>query len=145
MINFDLDKSSFFDFDLKNGNNFTIHQNSDLPILKIYPKITKNFDDLLNILPYAYVTFNMIDYNNQYIILGEEALINLNNKDNDIIDTCNVLNNFSIDYQFNKKYTKKIGFYIGEFIIHFSTFNNNKLIVPIEKQLNIIIVPKQNC
>jgi hypothetical protein len=145
MFDFELDNSNYFDFSTKNRKDIVIRQNTNLPLIEIYPIPTENFFKLLDYIKNATVTFSMYDQNGQYIILDDSATINLNTTSNNLLkkeDDCKQYMDFTIQYKFDKKYTKKLGTFLGEFKI---TFINNKeektLITPIKYPLKILIIP----
>jgi hypothetical protein len=145
MFDFELDNSSYFDFATDRRKDFVIKQNTDLPLLEIKPIKTENFQDLLELIQNASVTFSMYDLNDCAIILNDSAYINLDTLSNNIVnkeDNCRELMDFTIQYKFKKKNTAKAGFYTGEFKIIFSKNGEEKtLIVPINNKLNILITP----
>jgi hypothetical protein len=149
MFEFELDNSSYFDFSTEKNRDFVIKQNTDLPILEIKPIRTENYQELLELIQNCTITFSMFDLNNKYIILNDEALINLETLSNRILndeDNCRELMDFTIQYKFKKKNTAKAGFYVGEFKIVFIKDGEEKtLIVPINNKLNILITPSTNC
>ena len=149
MFEFELDNSSYFDFSTEKNRDFVIKQNTDLPILEIKPIRTENYQELLELIQNCTITFSMFDLNNKYIILNDEALINLETLSNRILndeDNCRELMDFTIQYKFKKKNTAKSGFYVGEFKIVFIKDGEEKtLIVPINNKLNILITPSTNC
>ena len=149
MFEFELDNSSYFDFSTEKNRDFVIKQNTDLPILEIKPIRTENYQELLELIQNCTITFSMFDLNNKYIILNDEALINLETLSNRIVndeDNCRELMDFTIQYKFKKKNTTKSGFYVGEFKIVFIKDGEEKtLIVPINNKLNILITPSTNC
>jgi len=149
MFEFELDNSSYFDFSTEKNRDFVIKQNTDLPILEIKPIRTENYQELLELIQNCTITFSMFDLNNKYIILNDEALINLETLSNRIVndeDNCRELMDFTIQYKFKNKNTAKAGFYVGEFKIVFIKNGEEKtLIVPINNKLNILITPSANC
>ena len=149
MFEFELDNSSYFDFSTEKRLDFVIKQNTDLPILEIKPIVTSNYQELLELIQNATVTFSMFDANDKYTILNDSAYINLDTASNNIVnqeDNCRELMDFTIQYKFKKKNTAKAGFYSGEFKIVFTKDGEEKtLIVPINNKLNILITPSVNC
>jgi hypothetical protein len=149
MFEFELDNSSYFDFATDRRKDFVIKQNTDLPLLEIKPIRTENFQDLLELIQNATVTFSMFDFNDCAVILNDSAYINLDTLSNRILndeDNCRELMDFTIQYKFKKKNTTKSGFYVGEFKIVFIKDGEEKtLIVPINNKLNILITPSVNC
>jgi len=145
MFEFELDNSSYFDFATDRRKDFVIKQNTDLPLLEIKPIRTENFQDLLELIQNATVTFSMFDFNDCAVILNDSAYINLDTLSNNIAnkeDNCRELMDFTIQYKFKKKNTTKSGFYVGEFKIVFIKDGEEKtLIVPINNKLNILITP----
>jgi hypothetical protein len=117
--------------------------------IKEYCSIPENYQELLELIQNCTITFSMFDLNNKYIILNDEALINLETLSNRIVndeDNCRELMDFTIQYKFKKKNTAKAGFYVGEFKIVFIKDGEEKtLIVPINNKLNILITPSTNC
>ena len=148
MFEFELDNSSYFDFATDRRKDFVIKQNTDLPLLEIKPIRTENFQDLLELIQNATVTFSMFDFNDCAVILNDSAYINLDTLSNRILndeDNCRELMDFTIQYKFKKKNTTKSGFYVGEFKIVFIKDGEEKtLIVPINNKLNILITPSTN-
>ena len=125
--------------------DFTIKQNSELPILELKPYKDKYFNELLNIIQNASVTFSMYDDKNCFIIKDKAGIINTNTKSNNMndgIDTCREIIDFTIQYHFTKKDTKNIGKYKGEFKIIFEKYGEQKtIIVPLNYRLDIEVLP----
>lgn len=145
MFDFELDYSSYFDFNIDKNMTFVIKQNSELPILEIKPIRTKNFNELVSLIQDAFVSFSMFDKFNCAVILDKTATINTDTENNDYnsqSDTCNDIVDFTLQYKFSKTETKLIGDYKGEFKIVFKSGDEEKvLIVPITNDLNIKIIP----
>jgi putative lipase involved disintegration of autophagic bodies len=124
--------------------DFKIKQNSELPILELKPYKGKNYSELLEIIKNVSVTFSMYDDKDFFIIKDKVGIINLNTKANNLnnkTDDCNDILDFTIQYHFTKKDTKKIGKYKGIFKIIFEQDGQFKtLITPYNKSLDIEVV-----
>jgi hypothetical protein len=124
--------------------DFYIKQNSELPILELRPYKDNYYDQLLTFIKNASVTFSMYDDKDCFIIKEKTGVINFNTKANnynDKTDTCNDILDFTIQYHFTKKDTKKIGIYKGVFKITFEKDGETKtLITPYEKVLHIEVI-----
>lgn len=115
---------------------FIIKENATLPILKM--KVIENYE--LNMFKFKKsmeniaVTFSMIDVNTgRYVISNKSASVYINNENN--IDE-----EIIIYYEWDKNDTKRVGLYLGEFIIDFFDENGNengKLLFPIREKLYI--------
>lgn len=123
--------------------DFYIKQNSELPILELRPYKDNYYDQLLTFIKNASVTFSMYDDKDCFIIKEKSGVINFNTKANNYnnkTDTCNDILDFTIQYHFTKKDTKKIGKYKGIFKIIFEQDGQVKtLVVPHNKALDIQI------
>jgi len=124
--------------------DFKIKQNSELPILELKPYRGNNYNELLNIIENATVTFSMYDDKDCFRIKDKSAIINLDTKANRLnnqTDTCREIMDFSIQYHFTKKDTAKIGKYKGVFKIKFEKNGEYKiLITPYSKILEIEVI-----
>jgi hypothetical protein len=125
--------------------DFTIKQNSELPILELRPYKGKNFPELIEIIQNATVLFSMIDERNTYRIHDKSAVVNLETKNNIQLnqeDTCREIIDFTIQYKFSKKDTSKPGKYKGEFKIIFEKYGEQKtIVIPLNYKLDIEILP----
>ena len=124
--------------------DFKIKQNSELPILELKPFRGKNYNELLQVIENATVTFSMYDDKDCFRIKDKSAIINLDTKANNLnnqTDTCREIMDFSIQYHFTKKDTAKVGKYRGIFKIKFEQDGEQKtLITPYTKILEIEVV-----
>ena len=124
--------------------DFKIKQNSELPILELKPYKGKYYNELLEIIKNATVTFSMYDDKDCFKIRDKSGIINLHTKANNLnnqTDSCNEILEFTIQYHFTKKDTSKIGKYRGIFKIKFEQDGEQKtLITPYEKVLDIEVV-----
>lgn len=124
--------------------DFKIKQNSELPILELKPYKGKYYNELLEIIKNATVTFSMYDDKDCFKIRDKSAIINLHTNANNLnnkTDSCNEILEFTIQYHFTKKDTSKIGKYRGIFKIKFEQDGEQKtLITPYEKVLDIEVV-----
>lgn len=123
------------------AQNFYIRKNSELPILKMkvnndgrsdYKKI---FESLEN----AAVTFSMKEYgcnSCKWVVYNKQGLIIPAETE------CGTKEEYYIGYKFNKKETKDVGVYQGEFKIDFFD-DGSSLIVPIKEDLIINILDSQ--
>ena len=124
--------------------DFKIKQNSELPILELKPFRGKNYNELLQVIENATVTFSMYDDKDCFRIKDKSAIINLDTKPNNLnnqTDTCREIMDFSIQYHFTKKDTAKVGKYRGIFKIKFEQDGEQKtLITPYTKVLDIEVI-----
>jgi hypothetical protein len=125
--------------------DFTIKQNSELPILELRPYKGRNFPELLEIIQNATVLFSMIDERNCYKIHDKSGIVNIETKNNIQVnqeDSCREIIDFTIQYKFSKKDTSKAGKFKGEFKIIFEKYGEQKtIIVPLNYKLDIEILP----
>ena len=62
--------------------DFTIKQNSELPILELRPYKGRNFPELVQIIQNATVLFSMIDERGCYKIHDKSGFVNIETKNN---------------------------------------------------------------
>ena len=124
--------------------DFKIKRNSELPMLELKPYKGKYYNELLEIIKNATVTFSMYDDKDCFKIRDKSGIINLHTNANNLnnkTDSCNEILEFTIQYHFTKKDTSKIGKYRGIFKIKFEQDGEQKtLITPYEKVLDIEVV-----
>jgi len=144
---FKINLDSYYDFKTLNNNNkmdFTIRKGSKMPILKLEPIITKNYNDLKNAIKNAVVTFSMIDSEaGNYIVANKTGYIEIidsNEEEHMSMGYGDVSPDFLICYEFTEYDTRKVGVYKGEFKIDFLDNCLPSLIVPISTDLYIYIV-----
>jgi hypothetical protein len=125
--------------------DFTIKQNSELPILELKPYKGKNFNELAEIIKNATVLFSMFDEAGVYKIREKSAVVNVETKNNLQLNqenSCLEIIDFTIQYKFSKKDTSKAGKYRGEFKIIFEKYGEQKtIVIPLNYKLDIEIIP----
>ncbi len=125
--------------------DFSIKQNSELPILELRPYKGRNFSELINIIQNATVLFSMTDERGYYKIHDKSGFVNIETKNNLQLnqeDTCREIIDFTIQYKFSKKDTAKAGKFRGEFKIIFEKYGEQKtIVVPLNYKLDIEILP----
>ncbi len=125
--------------------DFSIKQNSELPILELKPYKGRNFYELVDIIQNATVLFSMVDNRGCYKVHDKSAIVNVETKTNTQLnqeDTCREIIDFTIQYKFTKKDTSKPGKYKGEFKIIFEKYGEQKtIVIPLSYQLDIEVLP----
>lgn len=119
--------------------NFSINEKSTLPILhmQLINDGRVNHSDFFECIQNADIKFSMWDVStNKKIINCQKAFLT------PLIDKNNPLREeYLISYKFKARETSKSGKYIGQFEIEFKD-NIGNLILPIQDELNILIIKK---
>jgi hypothetical protein len=147
-IYFKINYDKNFDFTLENKQDkmdFIIRKNSTLPILRLEPIRVLDYNDLVENISNAAITFSMIDIESgSYRIANKAGYIEINERDNQTkIKTGNgdMKPDFYICYKFTEFDTRVNGVFRGEFKIDFVKDNCiNSLIAPIKNDLYIHII-----
>lgn len=125
-------------YPIYNNLNFFIKKNSTLPKIK-YPlkqRLLEKYDITHEMLEDVAVTFSMIDENTGlYKIANVEAELVINNNRPEYPDE----NTYTLTYQLSVKQTSKGGRFAGEFVIDFLGNNCDKIKMPVDGQISIII------
>jgi hypothetical protein len=119
---------------------FQIKKYSNLPSLEIKPTFSKEYKYIFENINKMTAFFSMKDENECFIINNKPAIIEIDNKINDLnnyFDTCSVISFFTLKYTFSSQETKKIGKYQGFFTLK---FDDNVLIIPNNKRLTIEVL-----
>jgi len=123
-----------------NDNNFFIKKNSTYPDLKYHliQKIRDEFNLSDELLENVAVTFSMIDANTGRFIIANTPADLVINRDRAKYPT---ETEYTLEYHFKESETKRVGRYLGEFVVDFlnPAIDCGKIKLPLNSEINIII------
>jgi hypothetical protein len=128
------------DYSTFNLNNFYIKKNSSSPELKfpLTQHIREKYDISDNMLENVGITFSMIDADTGlYRIANVPASLVINNNRPEYPDETK----YTLVYKFKLNDTKKVGRFLGEFVVDFLNLEAGcgKINLPVNGYINIII------